>query len=496
VSVHLKTNVLLHSGQKLVNQLKQARERKLLKKIGDWITEGKKGPQPKHLSPLECAEVLDSYVIFCLFSDEENQKVAIYLPDKGIYTQNETYIQYLISHIEPDFNEQKAKDVIYHVKNIAFGNGIREKTRDPNLIPVNNGVYDKKQDKLLSFSPDFVFTTKIDTNYVENAEHPEFGSWLFDDWLKEIACNDEEVIELLWQVINESLNGNYTRKKSFFLTGTGNNGKGTYQELLMNLVGRDNVGMLKANEFEHRFSLEAIKDKSLVVGDDVPPNVYIKDLSNFKSIITGDPVSIEGKNKPIYHDVLTPTIIQSTNGMPKSLDKSNGLLRRIVIVPFNAEFKAGISENVDIKEVFLRDKQLLEYVLFKAIKMDFKTFTIPKQSVRALDEFKRDNDPLYEFKIEVMDEWLTDCIPKSLVYDVYVNFCEESGYKQLASRKFHKELSEHLGDEWESKKTYIREQEALRSIPFEPYLKKYGIDVDEPMLGGGKSKTVAAYVRS
>ncbi|MEL3747513.1 nucleoside triphosphatase, partial [Staphylococcus borealis] len=76
------------------------------------------------------------------------------------------------------------------------------------------------------------FTSKICTNYVENAELCSIDNWNFDSWLDEIACHDIEVYTLLWQVINDCLNGNYTRKKAIFLVGDGNNGKGTFQTLL------------------------------------------------------------------------------------------------------------------------------------------------------------------------------------------------------------------------------------------------------------------------
>ena len=41
------------------------------------------------------------------------------------------------------------------------------------------------------------------------------------------------------------MNGNYSRKKSIWLFSDGNTGKGTYQQLIMNLVGIDNVATLK-----------------------------------------------------------------------------------------------------------------------------------------------------------------------------------------------------------------------------------------------------------
>ena len=145
---------------------------------------------------------------------EEDTKLAFYMENEGIYTQNYTYIRRVISWLEPKHNKRKADDVIYHlIHNFA---SVIPRTNDPDLIPVNNGVYNRQTKTLEPFTPKYVFTTKISTNYVANAPSPVINGWTFDNWLYEIACADREVYTLLWQVVNDSLNGNYTRKKAIF----------------------------------------------------------------------------------------------------------------------------------------------------------------------------------------------------------------------------------------------------------------------------------------
>ena len=68
--------------------------------------------------------------------------------------------------------------------------------------------------------------------------------------------------------------------------------------------------------------------------------------------------------------------------MPKFTDKTGGTNRRLLIVPFNADFNDS-NENVDIKEQYLKDNHVLEYVLYKAINLEFDRFTIPQVSKNA-----------------------------------------------------------------------------------------------------------------
>ncbi|MDW8553065.1 phage/plasmid primase, P4 family [Staphylococcus nepalensis] len=402
------------------------------------------GRPPQTISSNRCAVLLNDVIKFVIFDLEENTKLAMYQSEKGIYTQNYTIIKRIISWLEPKHNDKKASEVIYHLINMV---DVVEKTNQPHLIPVNNGVFNRKTMRLEAFTPKYVFTTKISTNYVENPKQPVINGWSFDNWLDEVACGDGEVFTLLWEVINDSLNGNYTRKKAIFLVGDGNNGKGTFQELLSNLIGFDNVASLKVNEFDQEFKLSVLEGKTLVIGDDVPVGVNIEDSSNFNSVVTGDSVLVNIKNKQPYRTVFRTTVIQSTNGMPRFKNKTGGTNRRLLIVPFNADFN-GTKENSDIKDKYLADKKVLEYVLNKAINLNFNKFIMPRVSAELLEEYIQDNDPVYDFKVTEFDKWRIDKVPKTVVYYRYKVFCEYSGYRPLSERKFYKSFEQYLGKHW------------------------------------------------
>ncbi len=62
--------------------------------------------------------------------------------------------------------------------------------------------------------------------------------------------------------------------------GDGSNGKGTYQQLLYNLIGPQNIATLKINQFSERFKLALLVEKVAVIGDDVGAGIYIDDSSN------------------------------------------------------------------------------------------------------------------------------------------------------------------------------------------------------------------------
>lgn len=385
-----------------------------------------------HLPTLETSYIMRRHLKMCLFSESETERLAVYLPSSGIYTQNYRYIHRLISMVDPDYNERDATDVVYHLMNQV---PIKQPTNERYLIPVENGIWNLKQHRLMPFSPDYVFTTKITTSYRDNPVPPNIKGWTVDGWFNELACGDKEIINLLWEVINDCLNGNYTRKKAIFLfSELGNSGKGTFQELIRHLVGLNNVGALKVNEFDARFRLSGLVGKTVCIGDDIAPDIYIKDSSNFNSVVTGDLVNIESKGQDGYTSTLRCTVVQSCNGLPNFHNKG-GTMRRIVIVPFNNHFQ-GHGDNWSIRNDYITRQDVLEYVLYQALQLDFEKFSVPEVSKKALADFEEDNNPLVGFKVSFFDQVNVDKVPTYYLYEYYKKYCSINGLKALGQSKF------------------------------------------------------------
>src|SRR5699024_12354856 len=105
---------------------------------------------------------------------------------------------------------------------------VRRRTVSRYLIPVKNGVFNLKTRKLEPFTPEYVFTTKIETPYIYNLENPIIDDWDIECWLNSIACDDKEIVKLLCQVINDSIQGNYSRNKVILLVDDVIHGNGSF----------------------------------------------------------------------------------------------------------------------------------------------------------------------------------------------------------------------------------------------------------------------------
>lgn len=324
----------------------------------------------------------------------DNSLLYLYDLDEGIYTASTDEFNVLCKTFDNRIKPNDWKQIKMMVRTMTK---IRKPLESANLVPVQNGILDLKNKQLLPFNPSHVITSKIATAYNPPKFIPKDKEGnTFDDWLSSIACGDSELITLFWQIILEAINPNYTRNKFAILYGDGNNGKGTFQRLLINLIGESNVSALKPAQFSDKFNLETLVGKVCNIGDEAP-NDYLKNPSDLMSITSGDTVLVNPKGKTAFEATFKLFNIFSGNYIPNGGNKTKGWYRRIMIVPFNADFN-GQTEKPWIKNEFLADKDVLEYVLYKAVNQEpFTHFIEPKAVKDLLEQYQEDNDYLLDF---------------------------------------------------------------------------------------------------
>lgn len=404
--------------------------------------------------PRAVANILKKECSFILI-DEDNPELAplaVYDLDSGIYNKGERFINRLSMAVEYSLNAFQCNTIRHY---LTMESEERERTSDKNLIVVNNGIYNRKTKQLEPFSSEYVFTNKVATNYVRNVQEPTFKGWKFTDWIKQLSDNNASKEKLLWQLFAIAINANYISEVAvFFKSEQGRTGKSTFQQLIANLIGRQNTASLKIKEFEHDFKLASAYGKSLVIGDDNNPNDFNETSENFKSVITGDNVLLNPKGKEPFTARLTPFVIQSMNGLPRFKDISDGLQRRLRIILFNHSYK-GENNNRDIKEKYIFDNRLLEFILSKVIDMEFEEVEDTAESKDAIHDLALENSAILAFFEEPFQELQSDRLPMGFLFKLFQAWSDyENQPTKMKQNTFTKELRpivERNGWEYERK---------------------------------------------
>ena len=375
---------------------------------------------------------------------EDTALLFFYDFSKGIYTSNEDYIKTCIKKLEIRYKLTKLKDI---TEDLRANTKFEKPYRPEHLIAIGNGLFNTKTKLLESFNPKHFITAKVDTNYninaLKNYEAIKDIYFNYDNWLNSIACGDPEIIALFWQLTNEAINPNKTRRKIAIMLGSGTNGKSTFRQMIINLIGDTNISVATPHELQSRFGLTSLEGKICNYGDEVGTKP-LDEMDKLKSISSGESINYECKNKDVRSGNFKTLLIFNSNEIPPIKDKSEAVLNRLLIIPFKANFE-GIKDE-SIKDEKLKDKRILEYILYKALHLDFDKFIVPKAVQQQLESYQKENDSIYSYMFSYIEKeyHLASCVPISFITDDYENYCYENGYN--SRKRIGKQLVTHLNN--------------------------------------------------
>lgn len=117
-------------------------------------------------------------------------------------------------------------------------------------------------------------------------------------------------------------------------------------------------------------------------------------------------------------------MVQCLNELPRIRDKSDSFYRRQLFIPFTKCFTG--KERKYIKDDYLHRQDVLEYVLYRVLNMNYYTLSEPQACIMALNEYKQYNDPVRQFIEEILPECVWDLLPYSFLFDLYRAWFEKN----------------------------------------------------------------------
>ena len=414
------------------------------------------------------------------YEDEDEE------PNKGLYVPAEDRIRSLALQYNYMLSPKECDDVVKRVRYLA---PLLKESEDRDVVALANGLFNLRTKELRDFSPDVVLTSKASVAFNEDATTCPVmdDGWNVDEWIRELANNDPEVEKLFWQIIAALFRPGHAFGKAILLySPTGSNGKGTFLELLRNLVGVERGATLSMSDFGKSFLPPSLLNCFAVLSDENRVGDFMRDSSKLKAWVTHDWVPIDVKYGPIVETKGRGLCMFCVNELPSSKDKSESFYRRFVAIPFLKRY-VGADENKAIKNDYVKRREVLEYVVYKALMLPlFDSFDVPAVCDELLDEMREDNDPVLQFAKAFLPQFVWDFLPWDFVYGVYSAWMDKevpSG-RPVSSRELNKRLSAYVDDKpscgWFVPRGADGNQKKVRTkgliIGEEPLAVKYDID--------------------
>lgn len=363
---------------------------------------------------------------------------VLHIYKDGVYSDKQEDIEEaMIRHIPALKRMQRQETIAYLQLKAKHKNFASTK-----YVVVKNGVFNLETWQLEDFTPEIITRNKIPVAYIPGAYYE-----VTDKTFNKIAVNDKKIRAILEEILGYILFRRNEFAATFILTGDGSNGKSSYLKIIRKLIGSDNASSLDLNELDQRFKTAELFGKLANIGDDIGKG-YIKESSIFKKLSTGETLNVERKGKDPFDFTNYAKLIFSANEMPRINDFSDGLGRRLQIVPFKAKF----TPNDDDYDPFITDKLLsdesMQYVLNLALKslkrlLVEKKFTKSKAVENELLKYQEENNPIISF---VNNEDVE--LERAVVGDVYLQYkvyCAENGFQSVSNINFSKQVTQLFG---------------------------------------------------
>lgn len=373
----------------------------------------------------------------------------LHLYKDGIYVSGNNEIEsVMIKHI-PQLNKAKRSEVMSYLDIL-----IRDNTppTDANMIAFRNGLYDVINESFIPFTHEHIITNKIDWDY-----NPSAYCELTDKTLSKMSCNDENIRLLMEEAIGYCFYRRNELGKFFILTGEKNNGKSTFLDMVKTLLGDDNTSSLDLKELSERFKTTELFGKLANIGDDIGDE-FVANTGVLKKLVTGDRLNVERKGQNPFDFNNYSKLLFSANSIPrmgKGKD-SAAILRRMVIIPFDAKFTKEDPDFHPFIKYELRKQESMEYLIqiglqgLKRILIN-QQFTESDRVQAELDEYEEINNPVIAFFKEI-DKSEIENEPTKNVYKKYQEFCIIGSLNPLSAGEFTKQTKLYFNMEVLDKK--------------------------------------------
>ena len=236
---------------------------------------------------------------------------------------------------------------------------------------------------------------------------------------------DTETIAFMQEWFGYCLVIDTSRQKFLMLEGPGANGKSVLLAILEGLVGRENCSSVSLEEFGERFALSATIGKLVNIVSEVG-DVNRLPEGRLKAFVVGDPLTLDRKYRDALNVKPTARLVFATNKLPKFADKTNGIWRRVIIVPATVVIPPDRQDTGLTEKLRAELPGIFNWAVEGLVRLRRQDrFTEPSIVIKAVQSHRQSCDPIGDFLRSYLREDPTGQVTSEKLYGLYAAWCEE-----------------------------------------------------------------------
>jgi putative DNA primase/helicase len=260
----------------------------------------------------------------------------------------------------------------------------------------------------------------------------------WEAFLGQVLEGDAERIRLLQEWFGYSMVYDTRLHKFMMLEGEGANGKSVVLEVLGALLGEDNIAAVPLELFGQRFQVTPTLHKLANIAPETDEKAKV-DLGTLKQFVAGELMQWDRKGIEQIQARPTARLIVATNNRPAFADRTSGLWRRLLLIPFRVTIAL---ENQDPDLVSKLKEELpgiLNWALDGLARLRQQgRFTRSAIGEAALKEYQQESHPEKVFLAEHCEVNATGEVTTSGLFARYKQWSQENNYPAVDERTFGK----------------------------------------------------------
>lgn len=204
-------------------------------------------------------------------------------------------------------------------------------------LNLKNGVLDIITKNRTDHSPELGFTSCLPFEHNPWAKAPHF-----EEFLKAVSCDRQEIINTLKQYIGYCLMPGYENMGHYILwmIGGGRNGKSTYMSIIKALVGRENFSAVTLDQMHDARFLDKMRHKLVNFSSETGDiKISGRTLNVLKELSSGEDLEVDQKYEKASTMTAVAKLIFSANDMPNIPSNQQAMRSRLIPVPFDLELE-------------------------------------------------------------------------------------------------------------------------------------------------------------
>jgi putative DNA primase/helicase len=320
---------------------------------------------------------------------------------------------------------------------------VKTDSLDPNpwLLNVENGTVDLRSGELREHRQGDMITKMARVAYDKNANCP-----IWKKFLMEIMNYNAELLRFIQTAAGWAITGDTSEQTMFILFGSGANGKSTFLNTIMNLLGDYAIAtptetLMKKTGDQITNDIARLRGTRFVTTTEAEQGKRLSEPL-IKQITGNDRMTARFLYGEFFNFVPTFKIFMATNHKPIIKGTDYGIWRRIKLIPFTTAIAKENQDKQLEKKLMEEGPGILNWLLEGAKRWSVEGLATPEVITKATDEYRGEMDVIGAFIKERCEQRPGALIRSRELFRLYQEWCDENNEHACSERFFGLRLKE------------------------------------------------------